>query len=257
MPLYLSEMSPVQFRGTLNIMFQLSITIGILVAQCINFGASLHPESSAKPPLLTCLMNLSCKACLLEALVMVAASTQLGTNTSTRVPLHLHGVHQNPYQIMHMSSLLRKWHTSWCKVCTEEQGMPCAGTQYMPGERGWRTSLWLAIVPAAVLFFGSLVLPETPNSLLERGHEAKARTILIRIRGTQNIDNELEDIRLAAQQSTQVRWCPSLFLLLYAKLYFTPCCTNPHPSSLYHHCSHQEPPQSDGAHIAYSLDVSN
>ena len=37
-PLYLSEIAPVQIRGMLNIMFQLSITIGILIAQIINFG---------------------------------------------------------------------------------------------------------------------------------------------------------------------------------------------------------------------------
>ena len=38
-PLYLSEIAPVQLRGPLNIMFQLSITIGILIAQIINYGA--------------------------------------------------------------------------------------------------------------------------------------------------------------------------------------------------------------------------
>jgi len=37
-PLYLSEMAPVECRGLLNIMFQLSITIGILVAEFINWG---------------------------------------------------------------------------------------------------------------------------------------------------------------------------------------------------------------------------
>jgi hypothetical protein len=45
-PLYLSEMSPVNIRGTLNIMFQLSITIGILVAQCINFGKHVFLTST-------------------------------------------------------------------------------------------------------------------------------------------------------------------------------------------------------------------
>lgn len=37
-PVYLSEMAPTHVRGLLNIMFQLSITIGILIAECINLG---------------------------------------------------------------------------------------------------------------------------------------------------------------------------------------------------------------------------
>ncbi len=55
----------------------------------------------------------------------------------------------------------------------------CAGTQYLEGEKGWRTSLALAALPALVLTIGSLILPETPNSLIERGHDSKACTIIL------------------------------------------------------------------------------
>jgi hypothetical protein len=34
---------------------------------------------------------------------------------------------------------------------------------------GWRLSLALAGVPGLMLFLGALVLPDTPNSLIERG----------------------------------------------------------------------------------------
>ncbi|KAE8713088.1 Sugar transport protein 1 [Hibiscus syriacus] len=36
-PIYLSEIAPFKYRGALNIMFQLSITIGILVANLLNY----------------------------------------------------------------------------------------------------------------------------------------------------------------------------------------------------------------------------
>ena len=70
-------MAPYKFRGALNQLFQLATTIGILVAQLINYG-------------------------------------------------------------------VQDW------------------------DSGWRLSLGLAAVPAAVLFMVGLLLPESPNSLVER-----------------------------------------------------------------------------------------
>ena len=37
-PLYLSEMAPAHLRGSINICFQLATAIGILVANCLNYG---------------------------------------------------------------------------------------------------------------------------------------------------------------------------------------------------------------------------
>lgn len=39
-PLYVSEMAPSKYRGSLNVVFQLSITIGILVANFVNYGTA-------------------------------------------------------------------------------------------------------------------------------------------------------------------------------------------------------------------------
>lgn len=43
MPLFLSEIAPFHTRGALNILFQLNITIGILVANIVNYYASKIP----------------------------------------------------------------------------------------------------------------------------------------------------------------------------------------------------------------------
>ncbi|KAI3823649.1 hypothetical protein L1987_05089 [Smallanthus sonchifolius] len=37
-PLYLSEVAPYKYRGACNVLFQLSITVGILVANAVNYG---------------------------------------------------------------------------------------------------------------------------------------------------------------------------------------------------------------------------
>ncbi|KZV37125.1 sugar transporter [Dorcoceras hygrometricum] len=114
-PLYLSEMAPYKYRGALNIGFQLSITIGILAANVLNYG--------------------------------------------------------------------------FAKI---------------KGGWGWRLSLGGAMVPALIITVGSLVLPETPNSMIERGKNEKARSKLQRIRGVASVDEEFNDLVAASEASRKV-----------------------------------------------------
>lgn len=114
-PLYLSEMAPPKLRGGLNMCFQLFITIGILAANCINYG----------------------------------------------------------------TQKLENW--------------------------GWRLSLALAAVPALIITIGSLFLADTPNSLIERGHQEKAKSMLVKIRGTPNVQEEFDDLIEASEASKLVK----------------------------------------------------
>ncbi|KAL3522164.1 hypothetical protein ACH5RR_014998 [Cinchona calisaya] len=114
-PLYLSEMAPYKYRGALNIGFQLSITVGILVAEVLNY-------------------------------------------------------------------FFAKIKGGW----------------------GWRLSLGGAMVPALIITIGSLLLPETPNSMIERGKTDEAKSKLIRIRGVENVDEEFNDLVAASEASRQV-----------------------------------------------------
>ncbi|KAM3739153.1 hypothetical protein ACB098_08G004200 [Castanea mollissima] len=68
------------------------------------------------------------------------------------------------------------------------------GTARIKGGWGWRLSLGLAAVPAILMTIGSLFLPDTPNSILERGHTEKAKQMLRKIRGTDNVDEEFQDL---------------------------------------------------------------
>lgn len=71
-------------------------------------------------------------------------------------------------------------------------------------EEGWRLSLGLAGVPAVILLLGGIFLPESPNSLIERGQDAKGRAILEKLRGTTEVDAEYDDIKEAVFQASQV-----------------------------------------------------
>ncbi|GKV19129.1 hypothetical protein SLEP1_g29423 [Rubroshorea leprosula] len=114
-PLYLSEMAPYKYRGSLNIGFQLSITIGILVANVLNY-------------------------------------------------------------------FFAKIKGGW----------------------GWRLSLGGAMVPALIITVGSLVLPDTPNSMIERGQTTEAKEKLRKIRGVDNVDQEFNDLVAASKSSKLV-----------------------------------------------------
>ncbi|KAL0041564.1 hypothetical protein WJX79_007531 [Trebouxia sp. C0005] len=62
---------------------------------------------------------------------------------------------------------------------------------------GWRISLGLAAVPGSILLLGGLFLPETPNSLVERGYLSEAKNVLQKVRGTKDVDVEFDTIVLA------------------------------------------------------------
>lgn len=114
-PLFLSEVAPAHHRGAVNILFQLFITIGILIANLVNFSvANVHPY-------------------------------------------------------------------------------------------GWRIALGLAGIPGVFLFCGSWVIMETPTSLIERGHETEGRQSLQKIRGVDDVENELEQIKHACEQAKKVK----------------------------------------------------
>lgn len=114
-PLFLTEIAPAQHRGAVNILFQLFVTIGILVANLVNYGTSnMHPN-------------------------------------------------------------------------------------------GWRVSLGLAAIPAFVLLIGSLIITETPSSLVERGKETQGKVALKKIRGVDNVDAEFQQIILACEQAKKVQ----------------------------------------------------
>ncbi|GER40521.1 major facilitator superfamily protein [Striga asiatica] len=63
---------------------------------------------------------------------------------------------------------------------------------------GWRISLGCAAAPALFFILGSLFLPDTPNSLIERGHPDRALAMLRDVRGMDDVLDEFNDLVAAA-----------------------------------------------------------
>ncbi|RVX06455.1 Sugar carrier protein C [Vitis vinifera] len=125
-PIYVSEMAPYKHRGALNNVFQLSITIGILVANVVNYF-----------------------------------------------------------------------------------------TAKIEGGWGWRVSLGGAAIPAIFISAVAWILPNTPNSMIEKGELQQAREMLCRIRGVSDREIEAEYIDLVAATAHRHQCrhvlCPVLF----------------------------------------------
>ncbi len=70
------------------------------------------------------------------------------------------------------------------------------------GIRDWRWMLGSALIPAALLFIGSLILPESPRYLVEKGQIDEARDVLhdLRRNTDEDPDKELSDIQDVANQ---------------------------------------------------------
>ena len=76
----------------------------------------------------------------------------------------------------------------------------------MEGEWGWRITLGLAGVPALLFTLGAILVDETPNSLIERGHLEEGKSVLRKIRGTDNIEPEYMAILSASSISQKVEY---------------------------------------------------
>ncbi|XP_023526918.1 sugar transport protein 13-like [Cucurbita pepo subsp. pepo] len=79
------------------------------------------------------------------------------------------------------------------------------GTSKIEGGWGWRVSLGLAGVPALLLTLGAILVNDTPNSLIERGHLEKGKSVLKKIRGTNNVDPEYMEIVEASRIAQAVK----------------------------------------------------
>lgn len=70
----------------------------------------------------------------------------------------------------------------------------------------WRPMFYVGVIPALILFFGMIFLPETPRWLMSKGYEERSRKILAKIEEPELIDGAIkrmkEDIKKDSEQAS-------------------------------------------------------
>ena len=68
----------------------------------------------------------------------------------------------------------------------------------------FRLMLGLAAVPSIIMFFGCLALPESPRWLVSRGHDEKAKKVLVKLRGTSDVSAELVAMKNVCEEEASL-----------------------------------------------------
>jgi sugar porter (SP) family MFS transporter len=73
------------------------------------------------------------------------------------------------------------------------------------GQDNWRWMLGLGAVPGVALAVGMMLMPYSPRWLAERGREEEARAVLERTHRSEDVDEELEEIKRVASEEGHLR----------------------------------------------------
>ncbi|KAK2442395.1 sugar transport protein [Trifolium repens] len=82
---------------------------------------------------------------------------------------------------------------------------------------GWRISLGLAVVPATMITIGAFIICDTPNSLVERGKIDQTREALHKVRGSTNVEPELEELIRRSKHAKSLKQEP--FVTIFERQY--------------------------------------
>ena len=199
-PMYIAEISPAKMRGRFVSLNQLTIVLGILLAQFVNYAiVQSHPipaDIETSRPLVVSMQqnlakldasteNIATTDLLSKDQIQVAVggsflkgltpdiadggtiAAALGSGTIRRVDLPVEAM-----RIFYDNELRASWN----------------------GQTGWRVMFWAEAIPALLFFSFMFFVPFSPRWLVKKGRDDEAARILEKIGGKSYSDETLQNI---------------------------------------------------------------
>ncbi|MFV0288004.1 MAG: sugar porter family MFS transporter [Mycoplasmatales bacterium] len=141
---------------------------------------------------------------IILGLAVGAASALVPAYMSEMSPAKLRGRLSGINQVMIVSGMLLSYIVDFL-------------LQGLPETMAWRLMLGLAAIPAIILFFGVLALPESPRFLIKMKKFDKAKEVLGFIRKPDEVEKEFEEIMNSSKKEQSIETAASWGMLFTGK----------------------------------------
>ena len=203
-PMYIAEISPARIRGRFVSINQLTIVIGILLAQVVNLAIARPVPTADQVRLLVGPEEVSA-AVYGESVDVQHARDEAARIADPRAVLTV----RDAYPDLAVVTVAKD--DIDAQKEKEAQDKAVMATYILStwnGRRGWRWMFWAETVFAALFFLSMFFVPESPRWLVKYGRDQQAGAILTRVGGQAHAQAELADIKatLASQEIAQVNY---------------------------------------------------
>ncbi len=201
-PMYIAEISPAHARGKFVSINQLTIVLGILAAQLMNWAIA-DPVPTADQ--LRLLMSDDAEVLTVYGhdYDLAAERRKASAVTDLQALEHVKQCFTGVAVTIPANETREK-----LKAAEDQQLLDTYLIKTWNGQLGWRWMFGIEAIPAALFFLLMFFVPESPRWLVKYGHDAKATRILARVGGNAYAEQEVANVKqtLATEEIGRVRF---------------------------------------------------